>query len=71
MLISQFFDNPIAIADYLVLAGIPDSVRPAGVFRIEGVVYVTVGRWEGNLLLLVFAELEEIYFGEKVLYRSY
>jgi len=71
MLASQFLNDSVAIAGYLVLTGIPDSVRPARILRIEGTVYVAVGWWERDLLLLVLAKLEQIYLGENVLYRSY
>ena len=71
MLASQFLNDSVAIAGYLVLTGIPDSVRPARILRIERTVYVAVGWWERDLLLLVLAKLEQIYLGENVLYRSY
>ena len=71
MLASQLLNDSVAIAGYLVLTGIPNSVRPARVLRIEGAVYVAVGWRDRDLLLLVLAQLEQIYLGERVLYRSY
>jgi hypothetical protein len=60
MLAPQLLDNSIAAAGDPILAGIPDPIGPPGAVGVEGAVEEAVGRREGDLLLLVFAELEEV-----------
>ncbi len=55
MLISKLFNGAIFRTDNFILGGIPDSIRPARVLGVKGVIDVLVGWCKLYFFLLILS----------------